>query len=152
MNYKKSYLLILLSLLMAMLAACAGTALNGNTDSAAEGDESVNEAAGTSDIFTFAMVIDPADLDPSSNYDAAGLSVIGQLYETLTYFNMAWIKKARGLPETAALEPVPIKLPAANLVRGSFWNNIQNIGAAGTIINLRPSLSKLSKIPQSVNR
>lgn len=77
MKYKYSYLYVMFSLLLAMLLVACGGA-----------EESVEEPADSAaKIFTIAQVLDPSDIDPRTNYDPAGLRVISQMYEALTYFN-----------------------------------------------------------------
>jgi len=80
----------LILVLTLLLSACAAPAADtGSSDGSADaGADSSGEMAGDMDpgIFTWAYTVDPADLDPRSNYDGAGLAVLGQMYETLTYY------------------------------------------------------------------
>ncbi len=81
--------LTMLSLLLVfglVITACAGApapASDGGDTGAETGSADGSDGPG---IFTWAYTVDPADLDPRSNYDGAGLGVLGQMYEALTYY------------------------------------------------------------------
>lgn len=101
MKQKNPNLFVVLVLLLALLlVACGGgdggteaPADSGAEETAAEPaeEEAMEEEAMEEDsgpkIFTFAEAIDPTDIDPRSNYDGAGVALLGQLYETLTHYN-----------------------------------------------------------------
>lgn len=77
---KNAFLLILLGLLMILVACTQEAAAPTDEPAPIPTDEGPQ-------IFTWAEGIDPFDLDPRTNYDGQGLAVLGQAYETLTYFN-----------------------------------------------------------------
>lgn len=91
----KNSRLIFLSLLLVfglVLSACAAapatdTGSDAGSDTGSDaGTDGGGEMSADPGIFTWAYTVDPGDLDPRSNYDGAGLGVIGQSYEALTYF------------------------------------------------------------------
>lgn len=69
MNFRRIFLLIAGMLLAMAVVACGGAEDSGPR------------------IFTMLEPRDPLDIDPRSNYDGAGLMVLGQTYETLTHYN-----------------------------------------------------------------
>ncbi|MEM7127213.1 MAG: ABC transporter substrate-binding protein [Chloroflexota bacterium] len=76
--------LSLFLILSLILSACAAAPAPVSESGDASSDSS--ESSDGPGIFTWAYTVDPADLDPRSNYDGAGLGVLGQMYEALTYY------------------------------------------------------------------
>ena len=76
-------LILILSLVLSACAAAPAPAADGGSDASADSSAASSNGPG---IFTWAYTVDPSDLDPRSSYDGAGLGVLGQMYEALTYY------------------------------------------------------------------